>query len=529
MTEEILYNNEYLKIYQSPDGFYIETFKKGFSLEELNHFLYTHSEINITSFNTLKNALSLAPKPPERFGEPKKRFLITLSEDELKAFVEYNLSPEELDIKNRETVIKETISLLNDKGIIFGVKNDLFYGELSNGKKYVIAEGVPPINGVDSVIHLYTLKEAKPELIESGKADFYELKLINMVNEGDWLGERIEATMGVPGQSVKGIPIKAIQGKNYPLPYDKNSVKEEFTGDKTVLLSRFNGAVNYNNDKIAVSNHLEIDGDVDFKTGNIKFDGYLTIQGTIADGFSVEATKDIEINSVLGVGNVKEIISKEGSIFIRGGIASKGKSEIQAARNVFTKFIDNASVHCNGTAHIGFSCINSIVKAREVIIESAKGQILGGTITAQIKVTAPVVGCAVEKRTVINITGFDRVTLNDEFIDISHKIEELKKEQQKLKGLLSNLQELGHIPHTSSAEYDTAYANLIQTKDKVKLLEADRKNLAVFLRAKGEGELNVAKKVFPNCIITIKGIPIHFTSSQSTFSFYFQDGQIRQV
>jgi len=76
---------------------------------------------------------------------------------------------------------------------------------------------------------------------------------------------------------------------------------------KVVLYSKIDGAVHYDGNKISVSNHLEIDGDVDFKTGNIIFDGYVTIKGTVTDGFYVEATKDIEINSPLGLGNVKGI------------------------------------------------------------------------------------------------------------------------------------------------------------------------------------------------------------------------------
>ncbi|MDQ0883233.1 hypothetical protein [Peribacillus sp. V2I11] len=42
------------------------------------------------------------------------------------------------------------------------------------------------------------------------------------------------------------------------------------------------------------------------------------------DHFSVTATKDISILSELDVSNVKEIKSKEGDVFIKGGIFGKG-------------------------------------------------------------------------------------------------------------------------------------------------------------------------------------------------------------
>jgi len=47
---------------------------------------------------------------------------------------------------------------------------------------------------------MYELEEPRPEIREDGKANYYELKLINKVKAGDWLGERIDATEGFPGK-----------------------------------------------------------------------------------------------------------------------------------------------------------------------------------------------------------------------------------------------------------------------------------------------------------------------------------------
>jgi len=106
----------------------------------------------------------------------------------------------------------------------------------------------------------------------------------------------------------------------------------------TYLYALKSGAVHYEGDRISVSNHLEIDGDVDFKTGNINFDGFVTIKGTVADGFSVVAVKDVEILGTIGIGSVKEVVSKEGSIYIKGGIAGKNKAVIRQKR-MFTQNI----------------------------------------------------------------------------------------------------------------------------------------------------------------------------------------------
>jgi uncharacterized protein (DUF342 family) len=177
---------------------------------------------------------------------------------------------------------------------------------------------------------------------------------------------------------------------------------------------------------ISVSNYLEIDGDVDYKTGNIIFDGFITINGTVSDGFSVESTKDIEIRSQLGLGNVKHIISKSGSIYIEGGIAGKGKTLIQAGNNVYAKYVENASIKSNASVHIGFYCINSCIEARDIIVDSDAGKIIGGNIKAEVRVISPIIGSNIEKRTIISITGFDRHEMEKELSNLAAALYELK-------------------------------------------------------------------------------------------------------
>jgi len=111
----------------------------------------------------------------------------------------------------------------------------------------------------------------------------------------------------------------------------------------------------------------------------------VTIKGTVADGFSVVAVKDVEILGTIGIGSVKEVVSKEGSIYIKGGIAGKNKAVIKAKKDVYTKYISDATVACEGSLHVGLYCINSNITAREIIIDSPKGQISGGNIQCEQK------------------------------------------------------------------------------------------------------------------------------------------------
>lgn len=529
MDGNTIYSNEFFRIFNSADDVYIETTNNGFPAAQISSIISSCPDVSFVNLNTIIDAFTTVQKQPQKIGKMKIRVNVSIIDNDLKAIVVYNLRPEELDIKNRESLIRETCDKLNENGIIYGIKREIFFGSLSNGIPYVIAEGIPAINGTDSIIRMYELKEAKPEIHEDGKVDFYHLKLINLVKKDEWLGERINATPGVPGQSIKGTPISPMNGKNFPLNYDRASVREVVEVEKTVLYSNVNGAVNYIDGKIIVANHLQIDGNVDFRTGNIKFDGYVTINGTIADGFSVEAVKDVEINGDLGLGNIKELTSIQGSIFIKGGVASKGRVEIKAAKNVYTKFIDNASITCGETAHIGFYSINSTLTAKKIVVDSSNGHIIGGNIKAEFGVIAPIIGSEIEKRTVIEVTGFDRSVLKEQLDSTFQKVSEMKNEQQKLKLLLAKYDGQGQLNQFQSNDYERNFNRLAELKDQIKAEEEKCKSLSEYLKTRGDGEICATKKIYPNCMLIIKRNILETSSITPATAFFIQDGKLKQI
>lgn len=529
MSGAVIFDNDYLKIFIDSRDIYIETYKTGFPMEKLNAVFSEHPEIGITSYNTLRSSLKMAPSPAKKFAELKSKLQIDITNDELKATLVLNLPKAELELRNRERLIRDVADALKKAGVTYGIKREVLLGELQSGKQYVVAEGVPPVDGRDSVITMYELKENKPEVRENGRVDFYELSLINRVVVGAWLGERIEATQGVPGISVKGTPIRAANGKNFPLSYDRNTVQELSESDKTLLYSRTNGAVNYNNGKISVSNHLEIDGDVGVGTGNLKFDGYVTIKGTVADGYSVEATKDIEINAAMGVGNVRRITSTAGSIFIKGGVSSKGRTEIKAAKNLFTKFLDNVFVRSGGATHIGYYCINSEIYTKEMVLDSANGQIIGGCIKAEIRVSSPIIGSEIEKKTQIEVTGFSRSAMVEHFDGLIKLLGELKGEQQQLKLRLAELEKGRQLNQYQKKQHTDLLERLLEVRDSIKNLEEERKSVTGYLRARGDGEITVTKKIFPNCTLIIKRNIIEISQLTPATIYYVQDSEIKQV
>ncbi|MDP4091898.1 MAG: FapA family protein [Bacillota bacterium] len=529
MDFDVVFTSDYIQITKKEDGFYIESFRSGITLEEINKVLSQHPEIRVTSFMAVKNCLMAAPKSPTKFGEVKDRITIEISGDELKAFITVCVMESELTGNKKVDLVKQIISALNNFGIIYGIKNDVLLYNLCNNKQLLIAEGIPPVTGTDSVIKMYELKEAKPEVKEDGNVDHYELNLINKVEAGDWVGERTDPTPGIPGKTVKGHDIPALPGKSYPLMYDKQSVKEVHQDGVTTLYALKKGAVFFEGDRIGVSNHLEIQENVDFKTGNIDFDGFLTIKGSIEDNFSVAADKDIEILGQYGAGSVKEINSREGSVFIRGGIAGKNKAVVKSKKNIYTKFISDATIICDGSVHIGFYCLNSNIIAKEVILDSPKGQILGGNIQTEIKVVSSIIGSPGEKKTFISVKGFDRKTMKEKLEKLINSIEDLKTNLTRCKQELSIYSYTTGITKEQSVKFEILKDKFFDLKDSLKKMEDEKKALSGYLRTHGEGEIAILKKAYPATILEIKRIIKELDKIVINTSFYVQDGEIREL
>lgn len=531
MDQQTVFSSDLIRIVQKDKEFLIESYRKGIDIAAFNRILADHPFIKVTDYVAVRNAIQNPPTSLTRFGILKERVQVEISSDELRAYITLSVQDYELTGDSRTQVIKEILDSLRRCGVAHGIKQSALISQFSNNQKILIAEGDPPQNGCDSEINMYELREVKPEAKEDGNVDHYELSLINKVQKGDWLGERIDATEGTPGKSVKGNTILPLPGKVYPLIYDKDSVEEVREGSKTVLRALKSGAVHYEGPKVMVSNHLEIDGDIDFRTGNVDFDGYLTIKGTVADNFAICADRDIEITGDYGVGSVKEIVSRGGNIYIKGGVAGKNRAIIRTTKNIYTKFVSDATIICNGTVHIGFYCLNSNITAKEVIIDSPKGQIIGGNINAEIKVVSSIIGSPAEKRTSIQVTGFDRKELRNRFENVSTKVNNLRNQLFRVK------QEVAIYSNTPTSiltkkqmdEYTSVKELYFKLKDTLIDLENEKKNLAGYLRTHGEGEVAILKKAYPNTVLEVKRLIKELNKEILSTVFYYSDGELKHL
>ncbi|GKX30370.1 hypothetical protein SH1V18_28500 [Vallitalea longa] len=510
MFSNVVYSNEYLELIEEKEQYYVRVFYKGYNLNDFNSIMLQYPRINLTCFSALTSAISLASGKIIKIGTKKPLIEISVSKDRLKGYVTLNMTQQQFDNIDKAELAKLIMESIQKSNIVYGIDVHDVINVIQPLKKIQIAQGVLPTRGKDAEVKLYKIDEVRPKMIENENVNHYELNLINKVEKGAWLGERIEAKEGVPGKTVWGEIIPAQRGRQVSLEYDRKTVVEKYDKekDKTTLSAKRTGAVIYQNNVIGVCNCLEIDGSVSFKTGNIDFDGFVDIKKSIEDNFVVKADHDIQVMGDMGVGSVDTIESRDGSIYIRGGIAGKNKAKIICNGDLYTKFASECTIICDGTVNIGSYAINCNIKAKEVKLESYKSRIIGGTIEASIKVQAGEIGNRTESYTKITVTGFERNRIKKEYDTIILTIKKVKEKIALLKQKLS-IYAAANLNDSQRIELEKLTEEFEYYRNNLKKLYNKQKKYVSYLHAKGEGEIKITNCLYPNVSINIKSCSTH--------------------
>ncbi|EOD00829.1 FapA family protein [Caldisalinibacter kiritimatiensis] len=502
-----LFRNDYFTLKTLNNKVFIDIIRIGYRMQDFNSILDKHPRISITKFLNLRQALEKGTIEPVEIGVLKPIVEVKISSDNMRATVKLNITKEKFE-SNKKDIVYKVLTTLKEKGVTQGLKFNVLNNELRPLKEVVVAEGTLPTDGEDAVVKYIDIPEPQPTIREDGTADYYEINLIQQVKKGDWLGEKILLTTGIPGTNVKGEVLPPKKGKDKLLRYDKNSVKCIKQGNKQVLIADKDGVVEFKHGKICVLDHLIIPGDVGYETGNIAFNGYVTVKGIVHDGFSVIAEKDISILGTMGIGAVDKIVSKDGDVYIKGGVSGKNKTLVEAGKNIYVKYANSCTISCKDNVNIGFYAIDSKITAKHIIVNSKKGKIIGGQLSAKAKLVTPTVGNIAEKKTVLNVTGFNREAISKELNEILLEYKELLVQLEKNNRTLSIYENslLNPDDVKEMDEYKYYLDSNEKLLNKISELEERRKILMEYLKSKGEGEVSILKKAYPKTFIQIKNV-----------------------
>ncbi len=521
-----VFKNEFLALIAEDNKLFIAVIHPGYNLKDFNNVILENPTFQLCNFMGLKNAIEEASGKKVHIGNIKPRIDVIVTSDEMEAKIILNITAKEF-IEKKVEISTEIIDALNAKGVTEGLCN-LFNKPINVQKEVVVAEGIPPTHGQDAVVQYFKLSEKKPLVQEDGSVNHYDLNLIDNVKANAWVGEKIPPTEGKPGKTVTGKLVPARYGRDIKLKYDRKTIAEYNEDGKIVLRALNDGAVKFEGEKIKVDNHLVIPRDVGYETGNIHFDGYVTIEGTVKDGFSVTAKNDIEIKSPMGIGAVDKIVSLTGSVYIKGGIFGKAIAKVEAHKNVFVKYCNECTITAGDDINVGFYALDSNLTAKRVLIDPLHGKIIGGVISAQIQIVSGIIGNKSEKKTLINVSGFDRLAIKAEFENLLCKYKDLLQEANKTKRQLEIFESsLSGAEYANMEEYNRYIRQYDEVVDQIKSLDEHRQRLQKILETKGEGEVGIFKAAYPETYLNIKNMQKRINTIVNG-SFYVINRELRQ-
>lgn len=423
---------------------------------------------------------------------------------------------------------EEIVKTINAAKVVFGI-DDRVIGEFLNNPRYcekiIVAQGQKPVEGKSASIeyNFQTDRSAKPRLREDGTVDFHHLNNISNVKAGDVLAVLTKEVPGVPGTDVYGNIIRPKKIARVVLKHGNNV---DLSDDGLKLISRVNGHATLEDGKVFVSDNYDVPADVDNSTGDISYNGSITIKGNVRTGFAIEAAGDVEVFGV--VEGAK--ISAGGDIILHRGIQGMGKSNIVAKGNLISKFIESADVKVEGYVETD-TILNSNISARgDVYVRGKSASLIGGNVRSSTLIEAAVIGSPMGTATCVEV-GIDP-EIRDKIKRLKDIVAEKTTENEKLQQVLTMLRkkkDMGVLEPEKEPMLAQLTKNIILNTSEIKTSAAEIEETEKLLEENENAKIRAIKSIHPGTKIIVAGDYIYVHSEVIHSEYKKVDGEIKAV
>ncbi len=385
----------------------------------------------------------------------------------------------------------------------------------------VVARGAEPKHGerarielteafVEQFERIRRREEAYKKAIEQdsfdndqGQAiDFYNESGFVTVSENDHIATFHEHTLGEDGISVTGHPISAKSGKAIAFPCD-TSCHIDKDGR---IIAMLNGLLQYDRDRISVTDTLTITGYVDFSTGNVNFPGKVIVEKGVRDRFRVVSNCEIEIHKLVEAAH----LDSQNNIMLLQGMAGRESGTIKTMGNLKSGYLDAVDAQIKGDCTIE----REITNCDLVIcgsIDAKNASVRGGTIQIARGGVIGTLGSVQGVRTELVIGSYPLIESKIKLID--EMIEKAQTQNAKSGRELGTLKATTGKPNAEQAtEIWYMESNIQSLTEKITELENARTRLQKLLREQTKPELTVLGKLFAKTEIWLPGKRAVFTT-----------------
>ncbi|WP_172194063.1 flagellar assembly protein A [Saccharibacillus qingshengii] len=225
----------------------------------------------------------------------------------------------------------EVAARLKEMGVLYGIRPAEIKAACftEHAGVYTVAEGSPAVQGTNGSFEMNFETETKhlgPKNREDGTIDYREIVEFPTVVEGDVLVRTLPAKPGRPGRDLMDRPIQPNPVHPIQLAAGEGvSVTED--GRRAVAIRSGMPRVKHQAFRVHLSvlPKLSHRGDVDLKSGNIRFHGDVEISGGIQNGMKVESFGSLAVRGAVGSATIDAAYSLIASGSLIGAQVNVGK------------------------------------------------------------------------------------------------------------------------------------------------------------------------------------------------------------
>ncbi|MET3106749.1 uncharacterized protein (DUF342 family) [Oxalobacteraceae bacterium GrIS 1.18] len=383
------------------------------ALQQQGYSEFFQNEAAIDQF-ILQCATASEPVVAEIGERRSAHFSLEISEDLMSAWL--TLTP----AQGGNPIGIQVHDELRDQGITHGILHSELNAALAQGwcDHLLIAKGEPVVSGTPGRFDVLFRAQSNsaPGVDENAKIKFRDLSHLLLVHANDPLMRITPPIQGKSGKDLKGqvVLAKAIPELKFGIDLQGAAPDRQ---DPCLLVAIQAGQPVEVADGVIVNPVITVP-DVDLKTGKIKFEGTIHVEGDIKAGMSVEVTGDVIVSGMVESADIKA----GGNVAVKGGVIGKaekkaGKQQladsaarIQCTGTVQALFMENVHVEAGNAIIIDQNARDCELIARNEIIVgksgSRGGQISGGRAQASVLIQTDTLGSSVASRTRVQV-GID--------------------------------------------------------------------------------------------------------------------------
>lgn len=451
-------------------------------------------------------------------------YKLVIAEDYMKAVIRF-YPP---SATGKMLTVGDLLADLAARQVKYGIREDRIKEALEKGvycTDIVVAEGTPPRHGKDAVIEYYfnTDLKARPTAKADGGVDFFNLNTINHCHAGDVLAKLIPADFGEYGTNIQGTRIKPREVKNAKLKYGNNIERSE---DKTTLTSNVDGHVTLVDDRVFVSNVLQLEN-IDISTGNIEYDGSVNVTGNVQSNFTVKARGNIIVNGLVE----GAYLEAGGDIIIARGMAGMNKGELKAEGNIVVKFLESAKASAGGYITAESILHSDVMAVGDITVDGKRGFITGGHVCSTNQINVKSLGSPMGTSTVVEV-GANPVT-KAKYVQMQKDVTEISKVLKSLEPIIASYAKKRKQGAQLSDEQKKYLTSILKLREqKMSELEYTTKELDALqeiIEQQGHAQVVVKGEVFPGAKIVIGEVSMVVQSNMEYCRFVKKHGDVKMV